>query len=422
MKLYDIVGIGAGPSNLSLSALLKDNVSLSSLILDKNDDFIWHGGMLLENSELQVSYLKDLVTLVDPTNSYSFLSYLQTRGLIYQFINANFSAVKRKEFNKYLNWVYKRVGNIEAGAEVSAVNFTSNKYLCVETTKGKQYLTKNLVLGTGRPPYIPSISRNYIGEQVFHNSEYAYRNINVHNKRIAIVGGGQSGAEIFYDLISKEDQEPKEIVWISKRSNFLPLDETAFTNELFTPKYSQHFYSLEPATKNTLLNEQKLANQGISNDMIKKIYQKVYEKRFISDSRSKLQLLPGYELVGIDKTSECSVKLDLLKQENDRRQAIYVDYLILCTGYKYIIPAFLDNIIQYLNVENNKLITDKDYKVIGSLPSDIQIFLHNGSEHCHGIADPNLSLMAYRSATIINQIAKENVFNNIDAQTLIDWS
>ena len=42
--------------------------------------------------------------------------------------------------------------------------------------------------------------------------------------RVAIVGGGQSGAEIFHRLITEKTNRPQKITWFSKRLNFLPLD------------------------------------------------------------------------------------------------------------------------------------------------------------------------------------------------------
>ena len=68
----------------------------------------WHSGMLLKNSMLQVSYLKDLVALVDPRNAWSFFSYLSNHGYLYQFLNQKSAIVSRKEYEEYYQWA----GNI----------------------------------------------------------------------------------------------------------------------------------------------------------------------------------------------------------------------------------------------------------------------------------------------------------------------
>lgn len=87
--ILDFVGVGVGPSNLSLAALAAPVADLDGLFLDQEDTFTWHPGAMLPRSKLQVSYLKDLVTLVDPTSRYSFLNFLVQHGRVYRALVAN---------------------------------------------------------------------------------------------------------------------------------------------------------------------------------------------------------------------------------------------------------------------------------------------------------------------------------------------
>src|ERR1700674_92511 len=64
-RMLDAVGVGVGPFNLSLAALLAPT-GFNARFFDKSADFQWHPGLLLPEATIQVSYLKDLVTLVDP--------------------------------------------------------------------------------------------------------------------------------------------------------------------------------------------------------------------------------------------------------------------------------------------------------------------------------------------------------------------
>jgi lysine N6-hydroxylase len=41
--------------------------------------------------------------------------------------------------------------------------------------------------------------------------------------------------------------------------------------------------------------------------------------------------------------------------------------------------------------------------------------------HTHGIAEPQLSLMAWRSARIINSLVGQAVFDTESGQGMIDW-
>jgi L-ornithine N5-oxygenase len=56
-------------------------------------------------SELQISFLKDLVTLRNPTSPYSFVNYLKAHGRLVDFINLGTFYPCRMEFNDYLRWV-----------------------------------------------------------------------------------------------------------------------------------------------------------------------------------------------------------------------------------------------------------------------------------------------------------------------------
>ena len=65
---FDVAGIGAGPFNLSVAALLAPLGQLRSAFFDKRSSFDWHPGMMLPGAKLQTSFLKDLVTAADPTS------------------------------------------------------------------------------------------------------------------------------------------------------------------------------------------------------------------------------------------------------------------------------------------------------------------------------------------------------------------
>jgi lysine N6-hydroxylase len=118
-----LLGIGAGPANLSLAALLYPHQEIHSLFLDLKSSFSWHDGQQLPDASLQVSIFKDLVTLADPTSEFSFLSYLHDQGRLYHFVNAQFDAVPRLEFRNYLEWASRRLKTVMFGEEVRSIDF-----------------------------------------------------------------------------------------------------------------------------------------------------------------------------------------------------------------------------------------------------------------------------------------------------------
>src|SRR5690349_11846686 len=104
-QVWDALGVGVGPFNLSVAALADGLPKLRLRFFEQRKEFHWHPGMLFPEATIQVSFLKDLVTLADPTNRYSFLNFLFQKGRLYRFLNVNFGRVSRVEFNQYLRWV-----------------------------------------------------------------------------------------------------------------------------------------------------------------------------------------------------------------------------------------------------------------------------------------------------------------------------
>ena len=77
---------------------------LAAPFVEQQAAFGWHRGMLLEGATMQVSFLKDLVTMRDPTSPRSFLNYLQGQGRLADFINNKSLFPSRVEFHDYLEW------------------------------------------------------------------------------------------------------------------------------------------------------------------------------------------------------------------------------------------------------------------------------------------------------------------------------
>lgn len=45
----------------------------------------------------------------------------------------------------------------------------------------------------------------------------------------------------------------------------------------------------------------------------------------------------------------------------------------------------------------------------------------NAGMHSHGIAEPQLSLMAWRSASIINRLSEKEIYDIASDKGMIDW-
>src|SRR5215475_12275348 len=117
----DVAGVGIGPFNLSVAALVSPLNHIKSRFFERANEFQWHPGLLFPEATIQVSFLKDLVTLANPTSPYSFIAFLFKTGRLYRFITANFPRVSRREFNQYFRWVCDHLPNLEFGRNVEAI-------------------------------------------------------------------------------------------------------------------------------------------------------------------------------------------------------------------------------------------------------------------------------------------------------------
>src|SRR3954454_9964453 len=109
IPIYDVVGVGFGPSNLALAiALAEHNAGpgepVTAHFLERQPRFGWHRGMLIDTATMQVSFLKDLVTMRNPTSGFSFLNYLQSVGRLVDFINHENLFPPRVEFHANCEW------------------------------------------------------------------------------------------------------------------------------------------------------------------------------------------------------------------------------------------------------------------------------------------------------------------------------
>jgi lysine N6-hydroxylase len=417
-KIIDVAGVGIGPFNLSVAALLEPLRHLEARFFEREKEFQWHPGLMFREANIQVSFLKDLVTTANPTSYYSFLNFLFVTKRLYRFINANYSRVTRVEFNQYLRWVCSMLPNLEFGCPVDSVSFDGTSL--VVDLGNELVRTKNVVLASGLTPKVPDCARPHLCQTVVPAIRYLKMNLQTAGRRVAVIGGGQTGAEVIYHLLSQEQNSPSQVYWISRRSNFWPLDETPFTNELFTPNYSNYFYKLPPAEKMVLLAEQKLSSDGIAPGLLEMIYRRLYELDFLNGHGRSYNLYISHELTNMSQAAN-GWSLTVRDAISDRRETINADIVVLCTGAEYRISPYLEPLSDRLIWEDGGFRTNEDFSIEWDGPKSLKIYVQNAARHCRGVADPNLSLMAWRSATIINSLAGECVYDINDNNSVFEW-
>ncbi len=416
---YQCLGVGIGPSNLSLASLLYDTHDISNLFVERSPYFGWHDGQQIPSATLQVSMLKDLVSLSNPTSSFSFLSYLHAHGRVYHFINAQFDAMPRQEFRNYLEWVSRRNPNLSFGEEVQCVEFDGRDF--VVRTNRRHIIAENIVLGVGSRPWVPDAGAGLLGESQFHISEFLDRAKYVAGKRVCVVGGGQSGAEAVLDLISRPmDRAPRRVTWISRRANYFPIDDSPFTNDYYMPCFSNYFYGLDHKVRESFNARHVLTSDGISEATLREIYQRIYLHRFVDGAPDLVTLYPNREVTHVGSTTPNSWSLTLVNNDHAGvEEQIDTDIVIWATGFRPSSIGFLDPIASRLDRDGHELRIDDDYAVSWDGPADRNIFVQNASRGQRGLADPNLSLMAWRSQRISDRL--RHVRSDDQLPGFIDW-
>jgi lysine N6-hydroxylase len=416
---YSCLGIGVGPANLSLASLMHTHRDLANLFIDKKHAFGWHDGQQIPGASLQVSPLKDLVSLADPTNAFSFLSYLHAQGKIYHFINAQFDAVPRQEFRNYLEWASRNNENVVFGEEVLSVALDET---FVIRTNRRTLRAENISIGVGTRPWVPLQAQHKLGESQFHVSDFVHKACALGGKRVAVVGGGQSGAEAFLDLISRQDGEmPRRVSWISRRRNYFPIDDSPFTNDYFMPSYSDYFYKLERETREPLNVAHILTSDGISEATLRAIYQRIYTHRFINGAEDLVELYPNREVTHVMGGGANGWDIAFVNRDQPGPVGhVDADVIVWATGFRPASMDFLAPIAERLEREADEYRIDDDFAVYWDGPPDRRIFVLNAARQQRGLADVNLSLIAWRSQRIVNRL--RGVRTNEQFPSFIDWS
>ncbi len=415
-QVLDLAGAGIGPFNLSLAAQLDSIPALSVRFFEKRPSFSWHPGMMLPGAEMQTSILKDLVTATNPTSPWSFLSYLVTHKRFYQFINAEYEAVPRKEFADYLGWVARGLTSLRFGTGMRDVQMADGLFSVA--TDNAQVHARNLSVGVGKIPALPAWAERLPKSLAFHSSEAASRLSDLKARRVAVIGGGQSGAEIVDALMDMK--AVSSIHWLSRRPNFEPLDATPFTNEIFTPGYMERFHGLPEDLRLTHTRRQVLASDGVSPSTLKKLYRRLYEKK-VDGADHGIALRPYRDVISALSNGP-EIELTMRNGFDDSIETIEVDMVVLATGYRFVLPDFLQSLQSRIAVNSiGEPVLESDFSVAWDGPRENRIFVLNAGRHSHGIAEPQLSLAAWRSAVIANALLGKAHFDLDQLDPIVQW-
>jgi L-ornithine N5-monooxygenase len=416
MQIFDLIGVGFGPSNLALAIALDRPAGpekrIESFFIEKQSDFAWHSDMLLEDAHMQISFLKDLVTLRDPTSPYTFLNYLHQSKRLQDFINLKTFYPSRHEFNDYLRWAARQfTPNCAYGEQVIELHPERMEDV-VELIRVRsrdsegllhERLARNVVIGVGGAANIPeSFAHLKDDPRVFHSSHYLSRiEALEHPQRIAVVGIGQSAAEIFLDL--EKRFATAHIDLITRARSIKPSDDSPFVNEIFNAEYTDYIFKHTDAERASLIEEFMNTNYAAPDlELVEKVFNALYLQRV--RGRERLRFLRRREIVNAHADQSC-VRLGLKDYDTGGESSLPYDAIILATGYT---RKQHESLLSPLRAFFQDFTVDRDYRIRSRADFRPAIFLQGSCESTHGLADTLLSLIAIRSEEIKTALLRKH--------------
>ncbi|MFF7857124.1 SidA/IucD/PvdA family monooxygenase [Streptomyces sp. NPDC007904] len=421
----DLVGIGIGPFNLSLAALAHPLTHLDTAFYDQRPRFSWHPGLLLDDATVQVPFLADLVTLADPTSPWTFLNHLRDRERLYPFYFAEHFHIRRTEYDAYCRWVAGHLPALHFGHRADTVRWNPEReHFEVDITPlgadgapgtpGRAH-ARNIVLGIGSEPHVPEPLRPLAddpGAPVVHATDYlTHRDTLLAADHITVVGIGQSGAEIFLDLLRHRPTGRANLHWLGRTGAFAPMEYSKLGLEHFTPDHTRYFQALPEPVRDRLLPTQWQLHKGIDAATIAAVHDELY-RRTLDGGWPDAVLTPGVRVRTAGRLADATIELHLEHTRQGTRSRLTTDAVVLATGHRQRpLDRLLGALDPYLRRDRaGRPRVDEHHRLVLDPRVTGAVYVQNAEAHTHGVGAPDLGLAAWRSAVILNHLTGRRTY------------
>ncbi|MFC1438415.1 SidA/IucD/PvdA family monooxygenase [Streptacidiphilus sp. N1-10] len=430
-EIHDVLGIGFGPSNLALAiaveehnAAVPEDRRIRAAFLERQPRFGWHRGMLIDDATMQVSFLKDLVTMRNPTSDYSFLCYLREQGRLVDFLNAKTLFPLRIEFHDYFDWAAARVAHlVDYSTEVVSVEPVTGPDGEVHwfdvvsrdpDAPGNGTVVRrarNLCVAVGLEPHLPPGTVR--SDRVWHTSELLPRVAELAERaeraetstavrRAVVLGAGQSAAEAV-DYLHRSFPQA-EVCAVFAKYGYTPADDSPFANRIFDPEAVDLYFQSPPAVKQALFDYHRSTNYSVvDQELIESLYATRYRERV--QGRERLRML---NVSRIREVTELQDRLDVTVEflPTGDREVLSADLLVHATGYRpRDLSTFLGDAAKLcLRDEADAVRVGRDHRAELAPGTTAGIYLQGGTEHTHGITSTLLSNTAVRAGEIFESL------------------
>ncbi|MFC6568787.1 lysine N(6)-hydroxylase/L-ornithine N(5)-oxygenase family protein [Actinoplanes utahensis] len=419
--MYDLVGIGFGPSNLALAIAVEEHNTradrvedrIEAVFLEKQDDFGWHRGMLFENATMQVHFLKDLVSMRNPASDFSFVSYLHAHDRLADFVNYKSMYPLRVEFHDYLSWAAGRMSHTVAyGHTVTDVvpvldddgQAWAVDVLTTHAGGTRVVRARNVVVAVGLESSLPP--EVTAGERVWHNLDILHRAATFTEplpRRFVVVGAGQSAAESVAFL--HERYPSAEVCSVFFRYGYSPADDSNFANGIFDPAAVDLYYDAPADVKRMLFDYHRNTNYSVvDGDLITELYRTAYQERLLGKER--LRMMNASRIAELRPRPD-GVEVVVEHLPTGELTPLSADAIVFATGYRPVDAGRLLGATgpRCRRDDEGLLRLGRDYRVATDEQLRAGVYLQGGTEHVHGITSTLLSAVAVRSGEIVASVA-----------------
>jgi lysine N6-hydroxylase len=410
--------LGAGPANLSLAALFQACSSEPIALFDRQSGPAWHPQLLQPGVRMQTSWLKDLVSLIDPTHELTFLNYLVSTGRMFALLNAQFDFIPRGEYQKYLSWAAERLGTVNYGVNIDRITFDGDRFVLYGDSEALA-TSEHLAVGVGSRPTVPAGLSHLPAERAFVADELSSRIAEMSSDRdatVAVVGGGQTGLECVLGLLRHGFTD---IQWLGRRQWFGTIDDSPVANEFYRPAHQQFLQALDRPTRRRLVEEIEPTGDATTPGALRALYHANYDG-LLALGRFPVTLLPGRDVTGGAVRGD---RVALHATSPAGQESFEARHVIIATGREHAPIPFDLGLWERMDLDDyGELILEEDYSVRWRGGNDHKIFALNRGRFSHGIPDANLTLMPVRSAVVLNSLFERDIYSVRDELCPVQWS
>jgi lysine/ornithine N-monooxygenase/glycine/D-amino acid oxidase-like deaminating enzyme len=415
---YHTIGIGAGPSNLSLAALYKNVTTEKLALFDSRPVAGWHTPLLYPGVRMQTGWMKDLVSLVDPRHELTFLNYLVTSGRLYALINSQFDALPRIEYERYLAWATERLGVVNFDCRVDAISITDEGFqVCVDGSPVA--LSEHLVLGLGTRPVWRNYARELDPERAFIADELGARLPSLDADKaepVAVIGGGQTGLECVLRLLGSGFTD---IRWIGRNQWFRSIDDSPMANELYRPSHIEFLQGLNRSKRREMIVDSRYSGDAITPGGLKALYQGNYDG-LLTLGRFPVTLLPGRDVTSAEQLADGTVRLRCTTPETPEEHE--VKHLVIAAGREHVQAPFDDDLRERIDYDDDgEMLVEPDYSVRWKGMNGHRIFSFNASRYSHGLTNAGLTQLPVRAAIVLNSMFDREIYPISDELCAVQW-